>query len=519
MKREKKRTVKKKGGVRINACILAGVRGVTSWQLIWEIIKHPGTKVKCLAYGSLKGFLYLLQIPAELRGIFKSLNEDGTAFKQNVEYLVLKFGLLDDDGDQEIPDILDIRDAENPDGIEKQTDSMVSFSQEAATQQQIFISTVGLRGKPVCPAVIDFSYFDTDSSDRLLAELRRKCAADPNAEKMTDFLYSQITSGADYKLGLITMELAGNGAEFINLGKLYTMAVERGDAALRDQFDRGCLHTVDQLLRLTIQSGIINYDCHLYNVLTQPSGEKTYLIDFGRILKVDTDFPLVQAEAEGSLTRLQVNATKRVFKNGDIFGPTAPSFDDAYAEIKGMLDEGPTSFTPGRDVSEDIAIEKMNKVMEFAAKVDYSIGRARFAQTRPQMIQILQSLYGPGFSDNWVATSPDFTITPDVRAKYAEILRLFSSETTTDIDVGRSATNPANIRRLIADGALFSNLPADIKTYNRSEMDTWDDAAGAIAPGGACVVAGGAGKKRTSRSTKKRRLTKKQRISRKKSYH
>jgi hypothetical protein len=465
MKREKKRTFKKKGGLRIAPEYLE--QGYTSWQLIWMIISHPDTTAISLAYSSLKGFLFLVRIPPPLQRVFLDLNDAGTAFNKPCETLVLKFGVLKNTGREEDLTVLPIIDGGHPNGVEKQTDGLVNFAMESSVQQKIYTSTVGQRGQPVCPAVVDFSYFLSKPAQTLLRELELKCQGNSlssiNARKMTTFLIQQLRRKPAYMLGLITMQVGGRG--FTGLS----------DLAGEPSYDEACLHVIDQFLRLTMQARVANYDCHAGNILAKLDGTKTYLIDFGRIVSL-----LPSGNILSSFDIDEQASIRLVYRS---INPTLPNdLDTDYAEINRMISQGTIYLTTGRYVDEDMVVDRMNKIIEFIAKLDMSISHELFGVYRPQMNSVLQSFYGPtAITDNWTITPPDFTITDDVSAKYKRVIEFFAEETNASLQ--RSATTPGNIRALIDAKALFSDVPITRPApYNRGDIAQWVNAAVAPAP-------------------------------------
>ena len=405
--------------------------------------------------------------------MFQDLNEAGSSFNKPVESIVLKFTILDKYGDKDIPGNLPIIDARNPYGKGKMTDSLIGFAQEAAIQQQIYLSTVSQRGQPICPAVINFSIFSQQSALQFLAMLlQRSQGIDENAVIMTDYLIKKITNDRTYILGMIGMQVGGS--DFTDLGNL-----------AGPNFNEACLHAIDQIIRLTLQSKIANYDCHAGNVLAKRNGSKTYLIDFGRIIQLEKGLYPFNPTYERYI--------KQIYKS--IAGE---SYDDALYKILIIINRGTTSiypdpsiFTEGGSISNNAKyrdiLNTWNDIVKFVAILDYSISKVLYGLSRPQTISILQSLYGPIFSDNWTQTLPDFTINEVVAQKFKKIMGFFENETTATL--GRSATSGQNICALINKGVFFSDQPIrNPQIYNRDDMSIWNDLAPAAVPPAAILV-------------------------------
>ena len=461
---------RKKGGLRIAQRFIE--RRVTSWQLIWMIISDPDTEVTCLAFESLKGFLYTVQIPPHLQDVFLDLNDAGTRFDKPVKSLVLKFGVLTANA----PD-RELKILRTPTrSIRKRTDVLNNFAQEASLQQKIYISTVGQHGQAVCPAVVDFSYFTSDSAIYLLEELEKRCN-DINSKKMTEFLLTEFQtnsrSAKDYMLGLIAMQVGGT-----NFVPIYTLS------GYPDIYNEACIRAISQFIRLAVEAKIANYDSHAANILSKQDGTKTYLIDFGRVVDLQND----SQDVLSSFTPDEQMSIRNVYKN--IYRKRTPpifqDFDADYAKIAEIINEGVTffHFTPESEhhkeayiSTRDEIITRMNELIKFIAELDYAINRTLYSLNKPQMSGVLESFYGPDrapFSGDWPVTPPNFDLNPALIDKYIEVAALFRAETIADTNRVRSATSPANIRALVNNGAFFSNIKiTDPTPYNRGNTDNW----------------------------------------------
>ena len=440
---------KLKGGLKIKT------PGISSWQAIVKMLKVRGAEVKKIAYSSLKGFIFRLNVPPIPKNSeFYGLNEACTDYTKPVYSLIFKFAIFGEDAnDLELPPLIIPGDKDDNgvllkrNGRSKETEEPDSFKKEARLQQAIYRKTVPPNGKPICLAVVDFSTFDNPSSGRLLRKLSTLSTADDAATRMLSYLIANVTP--ERRLGLLTMELAN--PEFRELKFVPEPAK-----------DIDSLYALAQLIILFVKLHILNYDCHDKNVLAslaspEEQGDRAVLIDFGRTLNFnDADpFPILSAaEYPDDAERVQymqqdresVKALYRKFGGG---GELRADYDAIVGTVPDITRLYPTGTRGSMEASKEGIVQTLNKIVKFIACADYATNHTYFGMTQggPQMIALLRFLYGPTFSINWGSpvdnniteppTPPVFEVSAPVRAKYNEILNIIMYLTRSPSDYNR----------------------------------------------------------------------------------
>jgi len=258
---------------------------VSSFFAVLLMICARGAKLTPISYSSLKGFVFRLVIPSDLYSQFFTLNPQKTAFNKRVVTLILKFEILSRDEEVLSPLIVEGK------SYGKETDRIIDFHNEAKTQQNIYKNTLWPNGHPISLSVADFSYFDIASADILLEKLKE--IADVSSKLILGYLFRQLNLSPSYQyprqLGMIAMEEASEG--FMTI---YQIVQSNGNEDASLQLD--CLYAFAENIILFVKLKLLNYDCHLNNVMGKPKDinvdtlDRAELIDFGKILNVNEDF-------------------------------------------------------------------------------------------------------------------------------------------------------------------------------------------------------------------------------------
>ena len=456
MKKNSKRHIRRKANTRKKN--KGGLRqkdsSLTSWQAVYKMINIPGATLTKIAFSSLKGYIFRLDIPndPDITEFF-GLNADGTAMNRPVYSLIFKFAIIaprpialpmlaipgdhDDDG--------------NPvAGRHKETEDLESFKTEAIIQQGIYTGTLSPLGRPITISVVDFSYFNARSSNALLRQLMTIPGNSHTVQLMLTFLHDNVI--ATRQLGLITMELANS--EFRELSKVENAAA----------FTSDCDYALAQIFILFTRLKVMNYDCHAGNVLASrnpPSAgleERSVLIDFGRTLNFRSPHPFPDNERE------------------IITGYETLTVRTYATDLAEVLSYDATDLYVGGRTTQEMVIEKMEKILKFMTYVDYVTNTTYFDMTdmnRPQLITFLRHLYGPGFSDDWGKKRPDWRLTPGAIAMYANIIPIIRALTQSPQQ--RNLVSADAIRGRIASGEILTIREDGL--YSRNDVSTWTPAA------------------------------------------
>lgn len=464
-KRQNKKTSRKHNTRRkIKGGLKQKNQALTSWQCVYKMISNPGARLSKIAFSSLKGFIFRLDVPQMPENSeFFGLNNSGTDFAKPIYSLIFKFAIIrKNEDDADLPNLVIPGDKTDngtplPGGRNKETEDLTSFKIESDIQQKIYTSTVAPTGKPISLAVVDFSTFDKPASDSLLRELLTKSDSD-TASLMVNYLITNVTPGRT--LGLMTMELAN--PEFRELNSVNDDAAYYAD----------CNYGLAQLFVLFAKLKTINYDCHMGNILgstTPPtaagsSDERAVLIDFGRTLNLAKPRPFPSYAGE-------------IMEKYNVF--SGSNFQKDLAEIIGY---SITDFYVSRDTPEAVVIDRMQKVIKFISYLDYATNTTYFNMDpaegfdRPQLITLLDYIYGDGvISGGWIATDKEtirrgFEMNRLARGIYASLIPLIRSITEAPLGAANRLSSSA-IQGMMDSGRIFSVKPR--VSYDRSNVATW----------------------------------------------
>lgn len=419
---------------------------LTSWQSVYKMISNPASTLTKIAYSSLKGYIFKLDVPASPENSeFFGLNSNGTDINVPIYSLIFKFAIISKNGDEDLPEFsfpgeLDY----NGDQIyyRKATENLNDFKIESNIQQSIYLKTINPSGKPICLAVADFSFFNRASAGTLLGQLRAKRGNSPKVLQMLDYLSTNLT-GAN-QLGMIAMELANS--DFKELFDL------RSNPLI---FKSDCNTALAQILILFLKLKILNYDSHPGNVLGKEDGTKTFLIDFGRTLnfKNEDPFPSEGYDIEEKYSAI----TKRNY----------------FMDSAEVLSFDVTDLYVGGRTTQEMVIDKMQKIIKFMAYIDYCTNTTYYDMStmdRPQLVTFLIYLYGPEFSSNWSQRPPNFKLTSKAREVYATLIPTIRSLTEAPIGATNRLSDAA-VQGMMQSGKLFS-IRAGV-SYDRNDVASW----------------------------------------------
>jgi hypothetical protein len=354
---------------------------ISSWEAVYNMIRLPGATLSKISYSSLTGFIFRLDIPKDKKNVeFYGLNDDKTALTKPIYSIVFKLAIISDYDDHDKLNPLFIT-AENQ-SFKKETENLESFRKEANTQQQIYIDTLSPNGNPITLSIIDFSYFDKRSTAVLLTELNTKHKSRTVSE-MLRYIGLNIQNEQNEqneqhrlknrRLGMITMELAEPTYR------------ELADLPIgEDTYNNGCKYAIAQTLILFLKSKKLNFDSHAGNVLasTDPNTPGTVLIDFGRVLDFKNDI----------FEQIKIYYNQLTGHNYDV------DFDKYKSQDVTYLYESQNNPI-------ETVVTKMANIIQFLSYMDYIMNSINFDMKgpydRPQLIRLLQYLYGPSFRTNW----------------------------------------------------------------------------------------------------------------------
>ena len=406
---------------------------ISSFQAVMKMIELPGAQLSHIAYKSLSGFIFKLDIPHDPdNSEFFGLNEKSHAFNVPIYSLIIKFAILSD-VNEKLPDMFMVDDGKR---YNKRKETLEDFQKECEIQQQVYLKTIIPSGNPVCLAVVDFSHFDSASTPLFLEKIF-KLATTNKARNMLLYLFNNVKNHR--RLGMITMELADGYSEIANVTN-------------RDELAEKMMYSISQLFISFIKLKIMNYDSHMGNILTKPNSAKTFHIDFGRTI----DFNDGKRRLEDAFPELG----RQIIR--DYNSISGNNYETEFREI---MELDITDLYAGGRTDEIIVIERMHRIIKFLAYVDHVVNMSYFNMTgfeRPQMIEMLKIIYGRGnMSDVWDPTAarykkPIFVLDQRSIPIYQEVIKLVKRMSEVDTMLGRQSKSGNAIEDAKRENRLFS---------------------------------------------------------------
>uniref|UniRef100_A0A6C0D9Q8 Uncharacterized protein n=1 Tax=viral metagenome TaxID=1070528 RepID=A0A6C0D9Q8_9ZZZZ len=477
---------------------------LTYWQAVYKMICVPGATLTTISYNSLYGYVFKLNIPPISENAeFFDLNDSGTIFNVPVFSLILKFSIIENPnaGGTTLPEL--IIEGETP--HKKSYEKLENFRNEAAIQQTIYLTTIEQCAKAICPSIVDFSFFNKDTGSFLIKQLLELQDNDEFVKIVLDYLFENIQANNAY-LGLITMKCVDD--EYIQLSKIRKEVLKLHQLNLQDKTElinvskiyiRNCNDALTQIIILFIKLKIINFDCHLGNILasTKPYdrnlNSRTTLIDFGRVVDFTTEHPfsfigsyidinyivdpvrqIVRQERIGIYQYIKQQYSKYYKEFFGVDGGEDKLKHDSEKlfrlEITALYPQGTRSKSKG--VNNMIVL--IDEIIKLISVFDLIINNIKYRTKKPQMIELLRYIYGGRLSDDWIANPPtpdNFIITPQVQTKYEFLIECIVHSTQTD---HRLMFSEGRIDRMILENKLlYIRGGEDMRSFYRDDVFEW----------------------------------------------
>jgi len=471
---------------------------LTYWQAVYKMICVPEAMLTTISYNSLYGYVFKLNIPPISENAeFFDLNDSGTIFNVPVFSLILKFAIIENPnaGVTRLPEL--IIQGETP--HKKSYEKLENFRNEAMIQQTIYLTTIEQCAKAICPSIVDFSFFNKDTGAFLIKKMLELQDNDEFVKIVLHYLFANIQANSAY-LGLISMKCVDD--EYIQLSKIRKEVSRVHQLNLQDKTEfinvlkiyiRNCNDALTQIIILFIKLKIINFDCHLGNILasTKPYdlnlNYRTTLIDFGRVINFNTQDPLsfigyivdpVTQIVTQERDKIHSYVNKQYVKyyedffgvHGDEYKLNHDSKKLFKLEITALYPQGTRSQSKG--VNNMVVL--VDEIIKFISVFDFIINNIKYGTKKPQMINLLRYIYGGSLSDDWVANPPTpdkFEITPEVEKKLIFLIQSIMHSTQTD---HRLMFSEGRIDRMITENKLlYIRGGEDIRSFYRDNVFEW----------------------------------------------
>lgn len=257
---------------------------------IRDMINSRGASLEMLTCGSLKGFMFVLNVLPE-NSEFLTTNRRSTAFNEPVTSFIVKLAVTSQN-EEGLDDYIPLHETAS-EGIEKATETERSFFEEAKLQQHIWKSSVVGGRKAICPPVANISLFDNENGINFIKFLNYK-VREQNSVHTLNYLSNVCSrstgSGGNYGIGMIVMPKVLQSDTFSNF-----MNIEYGQEFQGVQVNQRLVEEVYgilicKIIRLFIETGVVHFDLHNKNALiyrNQTTGRlDVMLIDFGRASQI-----------------------------------------------------------------------------------------------------------------------------------------------------------------------------------------------------------------------------------------
>jgi hypothetical protein len=304
---------------------------ISRFELVCNMIQSS-TRIECISYSSLKGFVFSIEGTPQFVSLTPQLFSNK---KRNLKLgkIILKFTLLTEgDKNEKLPEFeMDFKEVEDKDEnkqIIKETDLKKDFVEESFTQLDIFTRSFQIGTLSICPSILASTVLKNTEANIFLDFIESKIDGSADIKKeVIKYMKEQLKT---YSLGIIAMEYA---EKFVLLNDFYKLYFGKPDVPGKNNEiitsvkgspeEKEFLTGVDNIilshrialvlsnmLLLLFEFFYLHYDLHLNNVfvldytpssscdnfldLLNPNVERTILmscsrmIDFGRVYKIET---------------------------------------------------------------------------------------------------------------------------------------------------------------------------------------------------------------------------------------
>jgi serine/threonine protein kinase len=453
--------------------IVGGLRkknAIDSFQAVLNMIRNPKTKITHISYSSKSGFIFLISfaegVTIEESDIeFYGINDAKTAFDKPVHELILKILMIENRQGQLDP--LYIEDADRGGSSKryvKISETEENAKDEASVQNNIYINSVSPNGNPITPSVVDFSYFDNDSAKLFLNMISQKENTSNISLQMVNYLLNSLNN-SNRKLAVITMECIDN--TYTSIEQVLVDYEEHENRENTARYENTIPNVFAQMIRLFIQSKMINCDLNSENGMVNTDGSKVVLIDFGKKIDVFNIPPVLARSIKYAYNTL-------------VAKPFQPQKDYILEDMIQSVSYTTSDFIKPENATEEQIneiLEKIHFLIKVISTIDFAYNYAVFGQRFldqtgfPQMNYLLGYIYKDGQTirrlSNWIHSQvhPIYneTITAERRPRFVAIMEKY-----TDLFRGNQTFPKQMIQTMRQSNALFSMNQNT--QYNRSEM-------------------------------------------------
>jgi len=355
------------------------------FELVCNMIQ-TATRIECVSYSSLKGFVFSVEGEPQFVSLTPQLFSDK---KRNLKLgkIILKFTILEKGNkNYKLPEFeMDFKEVEDDEKdkknkINKETDLETVFYNESFTQLDIFTRSFQIGALSICPSILTRSVLENNEANIFLDFIESKLGISDNVIEKNVINYMKLHV-QKYSLGIIAMEYA---EKFVLLNDFYKsyfgsdVSVKNNNiiASVKGSPEEIFLTGVDNIilshrialvlsnmLLLLFEFFYLHYDLHLNNVFVLNHGESSScdnfldllspnverlilmscsrMIDFGRVYKIETNKP----ETEESERKKLIVSNEQ----GEIIEQKEKEVFSKYDEFIKLITEGSFDFNKQDD--------------------------------------------------------------------------------------------------------------------------------------------------------------------------
>lgn len=250
---------------------------ISSFESIYAMLNDTTAQVELKTATSLRGFIFTVTIGEDRPAPFLKYNTTSKDFDIPIRTILMKYALVARNTESivDLPDLIIGRNT-----FYKESETITSFAQEAAVQSKIYRRTII---DPICPSVVDFSYFSNEDSIKLIDTLISKIPEyNKKSMQIAGYLMKVLVKGFNgeiFMLACISMELASDYESLTKIKEIYNPAI----------YNTICEKALLNIIRLFLLNEIdyiALYDSHTGNILGNADGN-CLLIDFGCTVNVN----------------------------------------------------------------------------------------------------------------------------------------------------------------------------------------------------------------------------------------
>ena len=207
---------------------------ISRFELVCDMIQSS-TRIECISYSSLKGFVFSVEGTPQFVSLTPQLFSNK---KRNLELgkIILKFTLLTkDDKNKKLSsfemDFKEVEDDDKKKEISKETDLEKDFKNESFTQLDIFTRSFQIGALSICPSILTRTVLENNEANIFLDFIESKLNdSDNNIEKnVINYIKEQVKN---FSLGIIAMEYA---EKFVLLNDFYKSYFKVGDISEKNE--------------------------------------------------------------------------------------------------------------------------------------------------------------------------------------------------------------------------------------------------------------------------------------------